>query len=88
MWSTELDRLEGLTLTTSDVFDTGPCVDHHAEVVEDVQKRNLVLFLSQSEDDGVDEVNYFDDKIEPHGRAYLKVRRRIQDGQSSANIDR
>lgn len=57
-------------LTTGNVFDTGPCVDHHAEVVKHVQKRDLVLFLSQRENDRIDEVHYFDDEIEPHGRAH------------------
>ncbi len=42
-----------LTLSTSNIFNARPSISNHAEMVENMEKRYLIRFLSKGKDDSI-----------------------------------
>uniref|UniRef100_A0A182M0S1 Uncharacterized protein n=1 Tax=Anopheles culicifacies TaxID=139723 RepID=A0A182M0S1_9DIPT len=58
-----VDEAHKHTVTTGEPFDATPNQHHHAGVMIHVQEANLVLFLAQYEEDRVQQIEYFHEKV-------------------------
>lgn len=60
-----------LTLSTGYEFNPQPPVDDHGAVMVDVKKGDLVVLLSQDEEDGVEELDDLREEIPPAHTRHL-----------------
>lgn len=69
--------LPSLTILTSEVLDANKTAYRHQRVMIKVQERDLILFLSQYEEHGVEQLGDFAHVVQPYGSGHLENEEQI-----------